>query len=180
MEERRRAYSREWAAKNRLKRAEYRKQWRKANPEKLRAQQQRYRQSHKTAINLQRQTYRATHREQIRLSWRRYSATHPEQIKSNRKRWRKTPKARYYVYVKHARRLGVVFRLSFDQFKDLLYQPCHYCTVKPATFGGIDRKLPRLGYTIDNCVPCCWPCNWFKGKRDYKIFLSHVLRIRNA
>jgi hypothetical protein len=40
--------------------------------------------------------------------------------------------------------------------------------------GSIDRINSDLGYTVDNCVPSCWPCNEMKSDRSTDIFLSHI------
>lgn len=31
------------------------------------------------------------------------------------------------------------------------------------TYNGVDRLDSSMGYTPDNCVPCCWECNNMKG-----------------
>ena len=40
---------------------------------------------------------------------------------------------------------------------------CHYCggRLNP-TGSGLDRKDPKIGYMLDNVVPCCNPCNTAK------------------
>ena len=41
-------------------------------------------------------------------------------------------------------------------------------------YNGIDRKDSNLGYTNENCVPCCKVCN--NGKRDlpYSEWLEYL------
>ena len=51
---------------------------------------------------------------------------------------------------------------------DLLFlqERCFYCgeISKKRT---VDRINPKKGYSIKNCVPCCWECNRLKGKIDH-------------
>jgi hypothetical protein len=42
---------------------------------------------------------------------------------------------------------------------------------------GIDRLDSSLGYTIENCVPCCFPCNQRKMDTPPEEFLEHMRKI---
>lgn len=42
---------------------------------------------------------------------------------------------------------------------------------------GIDRIDSTMGYTINNCVPCCSNCNMFKNDLSVDEFLNHVNKI---
>lgn len=61
----------------------------------------------------------------------------------------------------NAKLLG--FHLNEELFCSLLRQPCAFCGKPEAN--GIDRYDNDQGYTIENSVPCCWPCNEFKKSR---------------
>src|SRR5208282_6935936 len=79
----------------------------------------------------------------------------------------------YLVY--HARRRSQLVGLSYDDFLLLVkIRSCHYCgdSILWEKFRGkatnrtnIDRKENSLGYTLDNCVVCCYGCNRTKGYR---------------
>jgi hypothetical protein len=66
------------------------------------------------------------------------------------------------------------FELGYDEFvKFTEVKKCHYCeaVINWAEYSdktnqgyNLDRKDAKLGYTIDNCVPCCKRCNFGKGK----------------
>jgi hypothetical protein len=43
----------------------------------------------------------------------------------------------------------------------------------------IDRLNNNIGYTENNCVPCCWPCNAMKRDRTEADFLKHISKIQN-
>lgn len=67
------------------------------------------------------------------------------------------------------------FDLTKNQFKHLVLQPCFFCgesntqhlTHKLSKtvfkFGGIDRIDNSIGYTVENCIPCCKVCNTLKN-----------------
>jgi hypothetical protein len=61
----------------------------------------------------------------------------------------------------------------------LFKKECYYCGEKnyacindyiddkcKSKFCGIDRMDNNIGYTIDNCVPCCIICNMMKGNKS--------------
>ena len=55
--------------------------------------------------------------------------------------------------------------LSFDEWKSLISNPCHYCNrdLYEPCGTSIDRKDNELGYTTENSVQCCGECNRVKG-----------------
>lgn len=42
---------------------------------------------------------------------------------------------------------------------------------------GVDRVDSSLGYTAENCVPCCKVCNIMKNSMSESAFVEHVRRI---
>lgn len=81
--------------------------------------------------------------------------------------------------------------LTYEEFLSIIFKPCVYCGVirsnysrditaghlitdTVVTFNGIDRIDSTIGYTKDNCVPCCKTCNLAKGKMAKKEFLLWV------
>jgi hypothetical protein len=88
---------------------------------------------------------------------------------------------------------GLELSLTLEQFKALSQSNCHYCNEapflatrsgirdgQPTQFrNGIDRKDSSLGYVIENCVPCCFPCNLMKGTTPYEEFLARISKINN-
>lgn len=95
----------------------------------------------------------------------------------------------YYSYKKTAEKRGYEFNLSKDEFKEITSQHCHYCNVEPAQeyaatkysgaylHNGIDRVDNEIGYTMENCVPCCSDCNYAKRDKTTEEFLDHIARI---
>jgi hypothetical protein len=95
----------------------------------------------------------------------------------------------FYRYKYQAKRRGIEFNLTRDQFKVLTKEVCHYCGVLPEksfkghrsngeyVYNGIDRINSDKDYTLDNVVPCCETCNKAKLHLSYDIFLNWVRRI---
>ena len=44
-------------------------------------------------------------------------------------------------------------------------------------FTGIDRYDSKLGYTIENSVPCCKNCNRAKSDLSFEDFKLHIKKI---
>jgi hypothetical protein len=89
-------------------------------------------------------------------------------------------------YRNNAKKRGVSWDLTDEQFNQLTQADCHYCGRPPAsvcsgrgyngsyTYNGIDRKDNTIGYVEWNVVSCCRVCNWAKGKMSYADFALWV------
>lgn len=88
--------------------------------------------------------------------------------------------------------------MSFNDFFKMSLMPCHYCGIKSSKkledraneksdgkflsntvvdCNGIDRLDSNLGYTHENCVPCCKYCNIAKSTMTVNEFLSWIDRV---
>lgn len=111
----------------------------------------------------------------------------------------------FYRYKKNAElRDNIVFDLKEEQFRELISQNCHYCGCPPSPYNvyltnsskvrvkkisqkgidrawintnTVDRKDSKKGYTVDNCVPACWPCNETKWDQTYDAFIERAYKI---
>ena len=77
------------------------------------------------------------------------------------------------TYKSGAKRRGIEYNLTKEQFVETTQKECHYCGAKPNNitkqrrrmdgkiykYNGIDRVDNKRGYVIDNVVPCCIRCN---------------------
>lgn len=98
---------------------------------------------------------------------------------------------------------GLSFNLSEREYFHLTQIPCSYCGAPPGNplylygsirvgprgnrravsvrvelglkIGGIDRRDSGVGYEFDNCVPCCWPCNGYKGSMPWTDWAARSL-----
>lgn len=83
------------------------------------------------------------------------------------------------------------FKLTKEEFIELVNSKCHYCGIEPFNFqgnknksvikalNGIDRVDSSKGYTKDNTVPCCMHCNRAKMDRNIDDFKNWVKLIYN-
>lgn len=69
-----------------------------------------------------------------------------------------------------AKNRNLDFKLTFKEFKSLIFKSCFYCNIKKSSYqtcpnkiklwyNGIDRVDNTKGYFLENCVTCCKSCN---------------------
>lgn len=78
-------------------------------------------------------------------------------------------------YKQGAKRRKLAFKLSYHDFAHIVSNPCRYCGENVS--GGVDRLDNKLGYTIENSVPCCDKCNYAKREMSEAEFLDLVEKI---
>ncbi len=79
-------------------------------------------------------------------------------------------------------RRDLLWSIADDTAQDLIIKDCHYCgcqskaITKPNNkfcvvgLNGLDRIDSSLGYTVENCVPCCTNCNRAKAQMSLDAF----------
>ena len=134
--------------------------------------------------------YRMSRREQERERTRQWNLKNPEKKKSsqhnyylkNSNKWKevqreynKTPKG---SFARYSRRIkdGISFSLTFEEFMTFWQKPCTYCGAEIKTVG-IDRVDNTEGYSLENCVSCCWICNDMKSSRTKEFWLEHMKKV---
>jgi hypothetical protein len=82
-------------------------------------------------------------------------------------------------YINRSKRKNIPFELTRQEFEDLQKLPCYLCGKTCSAFhrNGVDRVNNNIGYTLDNCKPCCKQCNWMKGTYSLDIFLDKLTKI---
>jgi hypothetical protein len=81
------------------------------------------------------------------------------------------PEYVFRQYAGGAKRRGLQFSISFDEFCSFWREPCYYCGSSIETVG-IDRKDNSAGYISSNVVSCCWPCNRVKCEMSDGEFIA--------
>lgn len=76
-----------------------------------------------------------------------------------------------------ALRRGIEWKLSDEEAKWFLIQPCHYCGSQPSPYAGIDRIDSGGCYDFGNIVECCGRCNLAKGISSYEEFQEYLDRL---
>ena len=86
-------------------------------------------------------------------------------------------------YKTHARKAKRLWDISDELALALFESSCHYCGILPSNskaskdfkhykYNGIDRIDNKLGYILDNVLPCCKACNFAKGGQTYINFIN--------
>lgn len=95
----------------------------------------------------------------------------------------------YRNYKSSATRRKYDFNLDLFEFKNLIESPCYYCkeegSMEPYGFhkesryryNGIDRVDNKIGYTIENVVPCCKTCNNSKSTMNKFDFRNWIIKV---
>lgn len=95
------------------------------------------------------------------------------------------------LYQDGAKRRDLSFELTEEEFRTLTSSNCHYCGAEPSNeldiktcngsyiYSGIDRKDNTIGYTTENCVPCCKTCNLGKHEMSYEEYIQWLKAMVN-
>lgn len=92
------------------------------------------------------------------------------------RRYFQTRRGKYQDYKNTAKKRGIEFKLTEEEFLLFWQKPCRYCGSEMITIG-LDRVDSDMGYIIDNIVPCCRTCNWMKKNIPKEIFIEHCRKI---
>jgi hypothetical protein len=105
--------------------------------------------------------YRNTHKEETRL----YSQSRKIENRITSSKQVRTLGGRFTAGKSKAKGRGLIWAITLEEHQLFLSMPCYYCNGPlPETGSGLDRLNNLLGYTQENCVPCCKNCNWRKGQ----------------
>jgi hypothetical protein len=178
--------------KDPVKKARYRSEYRQKrraqgipanNPETLAA----YRENNREKRKTYNRAYYLAHKEETNAINKIWRDSHPAAVKRNTALYRRSLKGRYVGLRGKAKKRGISVDLTFEQYVLFVQRNhCVYCGGHlPVAGGGLDRKNSRLGYTQENCVPCCRACNEIRGhdnvSYDEMIEVAKLLkRIRGA
>ncbi len=150
--------------KSRTNSREYFRKWREKNRERRNILQREYQ-----------SRYRQKHPEKVKLARKKWNEENPEKLKEYRRKRRNKPEEKFYRYRCSAKNRGYEFLLTREDFVLLLTQSCHYCGEIDKI--GVDRKDNNVGYVLQNCVPCCKWCNFFKSREGYREFIERCKKI---
>jgi hypothetical protein len=72
--------------------------------------------------------------------------------------------ARFAEGKRLAKKRGIVWNITFEEFTVLRLQACRYCGFPLPLWGhGLDRVDDAKEYSQSNVVPCCGDCNRIRG-----------------
>lgn len=111
-------------------------------------------------------------KDKITMRKNKYYENNPEVRVMQGKNYYKKPDTKLKIYKRGADNRGLQFTLTSEEFKSIILGDCHYCGTNQSI--GVDRKDNKIGYTIENSLPCCKVCNFMKGTLSYNDFISKV------
>lgn len=93
-------------------------------------------------------------------------------------------------YRRKAKKRGIQFNLSREEFKSLIVENCFYCGTAPENillrqkskklqivYTGIDRIDSSKAYIKQNCVPACFMCNRSKSNTPLDQWLLYLKKL---
>jgi len=96
----------------------------------------------------------------------------------------------YSLYRRVARKRGLTWNLTMEEFIRLTKGSCAYCGIEPSQmfkpnhasngsyiYNGIDRRDNERGYEPDNVVSCCTTCNVAKRSMTVEQFRTWIRRV---
>lgn len=128
--------------------------------------------------NETRRLYRLEHKEEARAKKKIYYENNKDVILAKNSAWRQTFKGRLLSYKRSAKKRGIEWLLSDDEFESFWGKACEYCGDEIDTIG-IDRVDNNLCYEIDNCKSCCSVCNVMKSTLSENDFINKIKQIIN-
>ena len=121
------------------------------------------------------QAWRAENRDWSREISADWKARNPDRVRDTQAAHCRTTSGRFVRMRACAKSRGIVFQLTLPAYQSMIEgKVCHYCEGSlNETGGALDRKDSSLGYTVENCVPCCGDCNLIKhGILTYEEMLA--------
>lgn len=91
-------------------------------------------------------------------------------------------KINYKGYINGAKDRNIEIIISSEEFYKIISHECYICGKQNETGihqNGIDRFDNSVGYTLENCRPCCGGCNIMKNKHNYIEFMNKLVQIYN-
>jgi hypothetical protein len=88
-------------------------------------------------------------------------------------------------YQKNAKDRNLVWELSMNEMLSITDKACSYCGNEPVEDSsglprnGIDRVDNSIGYSLSNCVPCCFFCNQAKLAHSLNDFYNWIKQTYN-
>ena len=86
----------------------------------------------------------------------------------------KSEQTLFKFFVNKARGRGHTPNLTLEQWRSLINKPCVYSGHMTNGPTAIDRIDSTIGYTLENCVPCCGECNRAKGQMAHEEFITYL------
>lgn len=150
--------------------ADKRKEYYRKNSDKIKAASTKWKKENKNKVKKSNRTWHVNNKEKLKV------------YKNKR---RSTPKYRFSKAKMLARRRGIDFQLTLDEYIYSISFPCYYCNGEfgKVNYGiGLDRVDNSKGYLLNNVLSCCKQCNSLKSDwltcDEAKVAIDAILHIR--
>jgi hypothetical protein len=129
----------------------------------------------KASSKKHRENHLETCKEKSRIASKKWRQAHPERANEIRK----SPKGRWQIFKSKCNSRNLELSITFEQWCVLVIdKTCHYCDSTLISGGGsLDRKDSAIGYTLENVVACCGPCNVMKNNILSYEEMQHIMPI---
>ena len=148
--------------------AKYHARHYEAQKERIKARVKAYTAKNRDKVLAYKKAYREAHKDETK-AWKKRNYKH---ILTQNKEWFASlpfQKQKWFSYRASAKQRGIEWKLTFDEFSDVVLGICHYCGL---IGGSVDRKDSMGPYSIENVLSCCPTCNRMKSIYTYDIFLE--------
>jgi hypothetical protein len=109
---------------------------------------------------------------------KKWRDANPEKVKQNNLNKKNNINSHYKTYQMSASDKKLDFKLSVEEFEQMVSLPCYYCgIIQEKGYNGVDRLHSSDPYIKSNCVSCCEMCNMMKGTTGPNTFVSRVEHI---
>ena len=109
-----------------------------------------------------------------------------DRVKKYQNEHAKEPRRRHQKLLFKAKHENRSFDILETKYIELISSPCSYCgtSLLPESGCGLDRINNDLGYTLDNVVPCCGPCNQIRNVHlthdEMKVAMKAIVEYRHG
>lgn len=176
----RKKYNHDYFQKNKKKIVLNYKKWLSKNIEQQKEYYKNYNKKYylnnKEKIDLKNVNYAKSHWNEMVKNTRKWQIKNLDKYKKYNQEYDSSLMGFWRRYKFSAKNRKLEMNLTLENFKNIVSQPCHYCgdNEKPR---GIDRVDNLIGYTKENSVSCCTPCNMMKKILTKDEFLNQIKKI---
>jgi hypothetical protein len=130
----------------------------------------------RTCRSIATKNYSILHKSELKIKRNRYNAEHRELCRALGRKFSATPKGKFSIYRRTAKFRNIGFEINYEDFLKFFNKDCYYCGIKIDGVG-LDRIDNTKGYTLDNIVPCCNPCNVAKLTYTAEEYVERCIKV---
>lgn len=178
------AEARKWYSKNKSRSAAKKKIWNSENRNKVIEYKRKYLSKNRERINKGYRDRRKANREEYNKAARAKYKNNVEHYRNYKRKVSTVPEKRFIAGKSKNKRIGRKFDLTLKKYLEIISKNCHYCSADLMGSKGLslDRIDNSKGYTLDNVIPCCGPCNYTRQDiwtvEETEVMIKAVMEFR--